>query len=237
MALTRKQWSLVGLGFLLAGGWYFYRKKRGLPLFGTLGRSPAPRVITQRYAEAPVIGSYSDGNMKTTMRSSDDMPIEERLATIQALVHKSVQDPEMRKLALKITSKCPERDGTCEAKAIYDYVKKHVRYTGDIAPIRFPDGSVEGIDLYQSARRTLELAGGDCDDQSIVIATLLALNGITPRLRVMKERKSDDWSHIYPTAGLPKTAPTRWVALDTTLPGNDEFGTEVPHADALDFPA
>jgi transglutaminase-like putative cysteine protease len=237
MALSRKQWSFVGLGLLLAGGWYFYRKKRGLPIFGSLGRSPAPRVITQRYAEAPQVGGYTDGNMTTTMRASDDMPIEERVASIQALVHRSVQDPEMRKLALKITSKCPERDGTCEARAIYDYMKKNVRYTGDIAPIKFPSGEVEGIDLYQSARRTLEMGGGDCDDQSIATATLLSLNGITARLRVMKEGKDDDWSHIYPTAGLPKTAPTKWVALDTTLPGNNEFGTEVPHADALDFPA
>jgi LPXTG-motif cell wall-anchored protein len=239
MPLTRKQWSFVGLGLLLAGGgWYLYRKKRGLPLFGTLGRSPAPRVITQRYAEAPVIGSYSDGNMKTTLRASNDMPIEERVATIQALVHKSVQDPEMRKLALKITSKCPERDGTCEARAIYDYVKKHVRYTGDIAPIRHPNGEVEGIDLYQSARRTLiDLKGGDCDDQAIAISTLLALNGITPRLRVMKEVANDDYSHIYAVAGLPKTAPDHWVALDTTLPSSDSFGVAVPHAEALDFPA
>jgi len=193
--------------------------------------------MDQRYSEAPEVGGYSDGNMKTTLRASEEMPIEERLASIQKLVHKSVQDPEMRKLALQITSRCPERDGQCEAKAVYDYVKQNVRYTGDVAPIRFPNGEVEGIDLYQSARRTLEFGGGDCDDQSILVATLLALNGITPRLRVMKERKNEDWSHIYPLGGLPKTAPTNWVALDTTLPGNNEFGTEVPHADALDFPA
>lgn len=234
MALSRKQWSLIGLGVLLAGGYWWYRKRQGRPL----GRTSSPaRFVEQRWPEAPEVGSYSDGNMKTTLRASNDMPIEERLASIQNLVHKSVQDPEMRKLALGITKNCPERDGTCEARAVYDYVKANVRYTGDIAPIKFPSGEVEGIDLYQSARRTLEMQGGDCDDQSILVATLLALNGITPRLRVMKERKADDWSHIFPIAGLPKTAPAEWIALDTTLPGSNEFGTEVPYADALDFPA
>jgi transglutaminase-like putative cysteine protease len=233
MALSRKQWGLIGLGALLVGGYYWWYRKRG----GTLGRAPRARLVTQRYPEAPVVGGYNDGNMKTVLHASDDMPIEERVATIQKLVHKSVQDPEMRKLALKITSKCPERDGECEAQAIYDYVKRNVRYTGDVAPIKFPSGEVEGIDLYQSARRTLEMGGGDCDDQSVVIATLLSLNGITARLRVMKERKDDDWSHILPVAGLPKNFPTQWVALDTTLPGDKSFGEQVPFADALDFPA
>jgi LPXTG-motif cell wall-anchored protein len=235
MALSRKQWSLLGLGLLLAGGWYWYRRRRNLPLL-PLGQ-PKARLVNQRYAEAAEVGSYSDGNMKTTLRASNDMPIEERLASIQKLVHKSVQDPEMRKLALQITANCPERDGTCEARAVYDYVKRNVRYTGDIAPIKFPSGEVEGIDLYQSARRTLEFGGGDCDDQSILVATMLALNGITPRLRVMKEGKHEDFSHIFPLAGLPKTQPSDWIALDTTLPGNRSFGEQVPFADALDFPA
>jgi transglutaminase-like putative cysteine protease len=230
MALSRKQWGLVGLGVALLGGYFIYRQRKT----ASLGRV---RFMSKRYEEAPAIDGYSDGNMRTTLRASEGMPIEERLASIQKLVHKSVQDPEMRKLALKITSQCPERDGECEARAVYNFVKDNVRYTGDVAPIKFPNGDVEGIDLYQSARRTLEFGGGDCDDQSVLIATLLALNGITPRLRVMKESKSDDWSHIFPLAGLPKNGPSKWVALDTTLPGRNKYAVEVPYAEALDFPA
>lgn len=233
MPLTKNQWALglFGLGAVCVG-WYWLNSRRG-----PLGRSPKARLVTQRTPEAPAIDGYTDGNMTTTLRASSDMPIEERVASIQALVHKSVQDPEMRKLALKITSSCPERDGDCEARAIYDYVKANVRYSGDIAPIQFPNGDVEGIDLYQSARRTLEMGAGDCDDQSIVVATLLSLNGITARLRVMKEDKNEDFSHIFPVAGLPKNAPTAWESLDTTLPGTNNYGTSVPFADALDFPA
>jgi len=226
----RQKWILLGIGVAAIAGYFYYRSRKG----GGLGRT---RYVPGRFPQAPAIDGYSDGNMKTTVRASSDMPIEERLASIQDLVHKSVQDPEMRKLALQITSKCAERDGECEAKAIYDFVKKNVRYTGDVAPIQFPNGDVEGIDLYQSARRTVEFAGGDCDDQSILIATLLALNGITPRLRVMKESSAEDFSHIFPLAGLPKNNPTTWTALDTTLPGRNKFGVEVPYAEALDFPA
>jgi transglutaminase-like putative cysteine protease len=226
----RAKWILLGLGVTALVGYLYYRRNSG-----GLGRA---RLISGRAKQAPVVGGYDDGNMKTTIRVSEDMPIEERLASIQDLVYKSIQDPEMRKLALEITQSCPARDGDCEAEAIYDYVKQTVRYSGDIAPIKWPDGQVEGIDLYQSARRTLlDIHAGDCDDMSIAIATLLALNGITPRLRVMKESKADEWSHIFPLAGLAsKNNPTKWVALDATLP-NGKFGEEVPFAEAIDFPA
>lgn len=218
--------GLTGLGLLVTGIVMHQRQKKSLGL--SLGRAK----------QASVVDSYSDGNMRTELRSDPEMPIEQRLATIQDKVVKSVQDPEMRKIALKITSKCPERDGLCEARAVYDYVKRNVRYTGDIAPIAMgAGGPVEGIDLYQSARRTIEFGGGDCDDQTILVATLLALNGITPRLRVVKQSRNEDWSHIYPVAMLPKFSPSKSVALDTTLPGADKFGVEAPHAKSKDFAA
>jgi len=120
-----------------------------------------------------------------------------------------------------------------------DASEARVRYTGDIAPIKQGSkGPVEGIDLYQTAWRTWEFAGGDCDDQGILIAALLALNGIEPRLRVTAESKAADFGHIYPGALLPKNASNgKFVALDATLPGNNRFGVEVPYARSLDFPA
>lgn len=244
--------AFLGLGLMVVGGVLVYRQWT-TPLPGTpgainnplsgrlkgLGRADRHKPMFRGFVDqAPIVSSYSDGNMQTQLRESTDMPIEQRLATIQDLVHKSVQDPEMRKLALQLTANCPARDGMCEAKAIFKAVKDRIRYTGDVAPIQMPDGTVDGIDLYQSARRTwFDMKGGDCDDMSILIATLLSLNGITTRLRVMKEDPNEDWSHIYPVAMLPKNAPTSAVALDTTLPGKNKFGVEAPAAQTLDFAA
>jgi len=229
--MNRLAWisGLTGLGFIIVGAALYRQQRKQLAGFG--------RLSLKQVEEAPVISERNYGGIRTQLRKAPNMPIEQRLATIQRYVREGVQDGRLRKLALQITRNCPERDGLCEAKAIYDYVKKHVRYTGDIAPIVWEDGSVEGVDLYQKPERTLEFGGGDCDDQTILVATLLALNGITPRLRVMKERKRDDWSHIYPGALLPKFGGDKFVALDTTLPGNDQFGVEVPAAETLDFPA
>lgn len=213
--------GLSGLLLLVVGG-IMYRRERQLGLLAGLGRG-----------QANVIGSYSDGHMKTTLRESGRMPIEQRIATIQDLVHKSVQDPQMRKIALKVTSRCGERDKVCEAESIYHFVKQRVRYTGDIGPIKHPDGQVEGIDLYQTARRTLEFGGGDCDDNAILTSTLLALNGHQPILRVVKTKRAPDWEHIFTVDNIDGKV----VALDTTLPGNKSFGVEPNYHKRVDFPA
>lgn len=213
--------GLGGLGLFALGLWAA-RRQRTLSGYG-LGR----------FKQAPIVGAYNDGNMRTTLRASHQMPIEERIATIQDLIHKSVQDGEMRKLALAITRKCPERDQKCEAEAIYHAIKQRVRYTGDVGPIRHPDGSVEGIDLYQAARRTWEFGGGDCDDQAILGATLLSLNGIEPILRVVKQRKDPDWSHIFVVGRING----KIYPIDTTLPGDRSFGVEGVYTKGVDFKA
>jgi len=220
-------WSgIAGIGLIAVGGFMYWRQRSIASASGMVSGFGRAR-------QAPAIDGYSDGNMRTVLRSDNKMPIEMRLATIQDLIHKSVQDPEMRKLALQITARCEERDKMCEGHAIYDYIKRNIRYTGDVGPIRHPDGQVEGIDLYQSARRTVEFRGGDCDDHNILAGTLLALNGLTPRLRVVKAKKDPDWSHIF--AGFTDTG--KFVALDTTLPGNSNFGVEAPYHKAIDFDA
>src|SRR5262245_54631682 len=173
--------GLVGITASMAALFVVMRKRGTLSGLGFW--KPKYRFVDQRYPQAPLVGSKSAGGMRIDHRRSQDMPIEERVASIQDLVWQGVQDPRMRKLALQVTRHCPERDGLCEARAVYDYVKDHVRYTGDVAPVQMPNGNVEGVDLFQRGDRTLEFGGGDCDDHAVLSATLLAHNGITPRFR------------------------------------------------------
>jgi len=117
--------------------------------------------------------------MTLTHYRSNNMPIEERVGYIQDMVWKSVQDPRFRKFALSVTKHCPSRDGECEAKAIFDYVYKNVRYTGDIAPVKMGrNGPVEGIDYFPSAKRVIEFGAEDC----LPAGTLLLTEGhkLTP---------------------------------------------------------
>ncbi len=188
-------------------------------------------------------------NGMTLKHYRSNMPIKERVGILQDLTASSIQDPQMRKLALQITHHCKARDGKCEAQAIYRWIKKNIRYTGDIGPHKIGgrNGPVEGVDLFQSAARTVEFRGGDCDDHSKLYCTLAAHNGLECRYKVTsmsrKGGKSvgsalrqNDYTHIYPVVGLPKQNPRKFVAADTTLP-RGRFGTEAPHGKSLIFPA
>jgi hypothetical protein len=215
-------WITVGAGVLLLGGGIYWLARRNKQLNG-LGQ---------------VVSTTSADGMVTTHHRGP-MPIKRRVALLQQLVWEGVQRPDMRKLALEITKKCEARDGECEAKAIYDYVRNNVRYTGDVGPIRLPDGQVEGVDLFQGAHRTLlDFHGGDCDDHAVANAVLAALNGFDTRFKITGPKgaaKNESWQHIYLTLGLGKLRPTRWVALDTTLPG-ENYGREAPYGEAITFP-
>lgn len=222
--------GVLGLGLTAVGAFLYYRERKNAALNG-------PRYSPGRFAEAPMVDSFSDGDATTVLRASDTMPIEQRIGSIQKMIEKSVMDPKMRALAMEITKDCRERDGKCEAKAIYKAIKKRVRYTGDVAPIKMSTGETEGIDLYQSARRTWEMGGGDCDDQVALVATLASVIGLTTKLRVTAECKDCEEGHIYPVVLLPKFAPEYAVAVDTTLPGSGNFGVEAPSARATDYDA
>lgn len=183
--------------------------------------------------------SHEEDGYKLTHHRSAELPIKDRVAILQDLTAKSVKDPRMRKIALEMTNKCKARDASCESKSIYNWIKKNIRYTGDIGPhALWAGGPVEGVDLFQAAHRTVEFKGGDCDDHAILACSSALLNGMHCKYRVTSPRKGkkDDYTHIYAMIGQPKMRPSKYVAVDTTLPGQ-RYGVEAPHAKKLDFVA
>lgn len=132
--------------------------------------------------------------------------LRDRIKIMERLHVAGLTDPSVRALALQTTRSCPARNDLCEIKAIFDMVKRRVRYTGD----------VRGMDTYQSATRTLEWGGGDCDDACVVLTTLLRHLGFQVGVRVA-DTGSNDWDHVYTIVGVPKDTPTSYVALDATV--------------------
>lgn len=229
--------AAVGVAAAIGGVLLYQRGRSKAISGGAIGSfgyaAPLPSVRSTTRAGDMTVRHYYDKSM----------PIEKRVAILQKLVEDSIKDGEMRKLALQITANCAARDDRCEAKAVYDAVKRRVRYTGDVAPIKHTDGSIEGVDYFQTAKRTWEIQGGDCDDQAVLNATLLTLNGIPARFRITAPRQKGrylngdpGWAHIYTMAGLPKNnpSPSGWVALDTTIPGSF-FAKEAPYGRSVDF--
>jgi hypothetical protein len=160
------------------------------------------------------------------LRGHNVRSLEDRIKVLRNLVwlpQGGLRDPLMRDLGLKVTQHCKARDADCELRAVFDFVYKNVRYTGDIAT----------KDTFQSALRTLQMGGGDCDDMAVLCSVLAMENGYNTRWRITSNTGAS-WDHIYCMAATPKHRPTSWIALDTTM-GKGRFGGEPPRAKFRDF--
>ena len=149
--------------------------------------------------------------------------ISDRLAGVMQQLNKSIRDPEIRMIAGGLVSRrcrtpnvSASDGGWCyteraywqEVLAIFAYVRTNVRYVRDI----------HGIDTFQSARRTLEMRSGDCDDYVITLGALLMAVGFPVRTKTIRTKGAPDFNHIYLQVGLPPTKPTRWRSLDASTP-------------------
>lgn len=122
-------------------------------------------------------------------------------------------DPVVKIVADKIVSISCEGSKVCQAKAVYYFVRDNFQYVSD--PNEF--------EYVKSARESLVAKGGDCDDASVLLMSLLESIGIPTRFVFVP-------GHVYVQAYLPEVLKRykkdNWVSLDATCK-NCEFG-EIP---------
>lgn len=184
--------------------------------------------------------------------------IDEHVELIRRQLHKSVRDPELRQLAVKIVSGKPD-----------DYMIDHA--TGQRVPVAVAWGQAfrlptivkcamkdeecesqalwdfyvlnvryvldpDGYDLFATAKYTLLAGGGDCDDATVTLGALHRAVGFQGVQARVVSTNGKYWEHVYPMIGLPKNRPTRWLALDPTVKGSTP-GWQYPRIKvAEDFP-
>lgn len=103
--------------------------------------------------------------------------------------------PLVRELALHILRMAgvESQNYLDEARAIGQYVQKKVRYVRDIRDV---ETLHDPLTLIDQLRRNE--AQGDCDDMSLLIASLLLSIGHSPKFRIIKySPHSHGFSHIY----------------------------------------
>lgn len=141
--------------------------------------------------------------------------------------------PKIRALALKILNDCgvPSQDHLSEAICIGNFVKENVRYVRDPDNIELLTDPLTLID--QIARNS---AQGDCDDMSLLIATLLLTVGCQPYFRAVRYKSdSGHFNHIYVVVYEKDWGHKRnRVVLDAILKRN-VIGSEVPHQSGEEF--
>lgn len=200
--------AVIGTAFVLRGLKAVFGEPPQSPLLGAglRGASPDPML------RGTAVRSASLHTVKD---------IDERVRYIAEMTRRSSVYPQTREDAMAVlTKKCNgktrwcvrEKDDRGEILALFSAVRRvssplAVRYTGDHV----------FVDQFQHYRVTRETHGGDCDDQTVFLGSMLMTVGFHVRLRVVHTRGDSTWNHIYFMVGLPRLAPTHWMALDLTV--------------------
>ncbi len=103
--------------------------------------------------------------------------------------------PKIRQLAENILNYYNTKDMYYfdEALAIGDYIKNHVKYVRDPHGIEMLTDPLTMIDKMERGE-----AFGDCDDMSLLVATLLLSIGQQPYFAIVKyDKNAQSYQHIY----------------------------------------
>lgn len=142
-------------------------------------------------------------------------------ATIQQmwrLIEQGKKSSIVRQAAIGIVqaANVSANDYTGEARAIFRWVLKHIRFTRDI----------RARETLHSADEILKLGAGDCDDCTVLILALCESIGAEGRITTISTLPPDangpaEFTHVYPSV----YAGGRWIALDCARE-NPAFGRE-----------
>jgi len=126
----------------------------------------------------------------------------ETLRLMRALVDAYKTDPVIRQTAISVAFLTPAHDEAGEMEALFSFVRDNIRYTKD----------VYNIETLSTPLKVLQMRVGDCDDMTVLLASLLEAIGYPTRFVIEGYADFDTWQHVYLEACLQGT----WVALDPT---------------------
>lgn len=154
---------------------------------------------------------------------------------MKRIARKASEHPKVRFTAIEILNEYGvlPNDYRDEALAIGQWVKKNVRYVRDANFVEQLNHPLLMLDLISQGR-----ARGDCDDMSLLIATLLLSIGHSPAFRAVRyQGNHGPFHHIYVVddeKNFGERNESR-VVLDAII-RDQPIGTEVPHTSGQDYP-
>ena len=124
------------------------------------------------------------------------------LKTMRELARGGKSNPAVFDLSRNIVKKLPQKDWAKEVSAVYQWVRDNIRYVRD----------PRNIETLHTPQKILEYGQGDCDDQSILLASLLETLGHPARF-VAVGFVPGTYSHVYVETKIGN----RWIPLDATM--------------------
>lgn len=124
------------------------------------------------------------------------------LQMMSKIVRQYKKSPFVREQALEIVSELPEKKWRREAALLLKWVQRKIRYTKDI----------RGVETLQTPPQTLRLRAGDCDDKSILYASLLEAIGHPTRF-IAVGFTPNSLSHVLVQTKIGG----KWVSAETIM--------------------
>jgi len=134
------------------------------------------------------------------------------LKIMRALVHQAVVSVQMQEFAYRVVQNVAGHNFAGEIRQCFYYVRDGITYRRD----------PKGVELVKHPKHTIRQGVGDCDDKSILLATLLTILGREVAF-VVSSKDGRNWDHVY----VAVKHEGRWVALDPTNE-RAEPGWQVP---------
>lgn len=143
--------------------------------------------------------------------------VRQTLKLMVSLVKAHRTNPDLRALAASIVGDCPQHNQVCEYTALQHWVRDHIRYLKD----------VNDVETIQWPEVTVRLGQGDCDDQAVLLATLLESIGYRARFEALGVR-GGGYSHVV-SAVSKRMANGRdvWVPLETIYQNDPLTGVRI----------
>lgn len=110
--------------------------------------------------------------------------------------------PDVRQLAKEITQSCEPKAFGCNARALHAWVRDNIKYLPDVAD----------VETIQTPDLTLRDRVGDCDDQAVLLASLLQSIGHPVRFVAVGMVDNAPCSHVY----VETRVGGYWLAAETT---------------------
>ena len=127
--------------------------------------------------------------------------IKATLALMVKLARQGKNSFAVRRLAEDTVRGIRQKSWVEEARAIQEYVRDHIRYTKDI----------RGTETVATPDKTIERGMGDCDDKSLLAATLLESVGHPTRF-VAVGSQPGEFVHVLVETKIGNA----WIPVETT---------------------
>lgn len=128
--------------------------------------------------------------------------VAQTIAHMRALVNQYKVNPEIIQRAISIVYLTPPKNEHRELEALFNSVRDNIRYLRD----------VHNVETLSDPLTTINRKVGDCDDKSVLLATLAESIGYPSRFVVAGYKPEKNYEHVY----LQLWANNQWIDADPT---------------------